>query len=132
MSRGRKNKDSVDQTPDVKDTKRSPNQSLQRTPYAEIAKLYNMSETGAQNVVKSAFNKIFSNMIKLHGDVFEILKCMCEYFGMTEAELIRKMDDRNLNIVKQFARKNYETNYYEARERDKLIEEGKDVPNDAW
>lgn len=105
---------------------------FQRTPYAEIAKLYNMSETGAQNIVKSAFNKIFNNMIKLHTDVFEILGCMCEYFGMTEAELVRKLDEKNLGAVRQYARKYYETNYYEKREKEKLKELGKDVTKDAW
>jgi hypothetical protein len=93
------------------------NRSLQRTPYAEIARLYNMSETGAQNVVKSAFNKIFSNMLKMHSDVFDVLTCMCDYFGMTEAELIRKLDDRNMSVVKNYAKKNYETNYYDKEEK---------------
>jgi hypothetical protein len=129
MPRGRKKKNT---DADATVEKDKSTKMFQRTPYAEIAKLYSMSETGAQNVVKSAFNKIFSNMIKLHSDVFEILGCMCDYFGMTEAELVRKLDERNLNVVKQFARKNYETTYYENRQREKLLEEGKDVPNEAW
>ena len=101
-----------------------------RTPYAEIAKLYDMSETSAQNVVKTALNKIFKHMISSHSDVFDVLKVMCEYLGMTEPELIRKLDSGNVGIVKQYASKHYNTKYYENAEREAKISRGEEITND--
>lgn len=66
-------------------------------------------------------NKLFRNMISEHPTkMFQVVEVMAQEFNVEEEKLVRYLDKDNYNRLREFAKKNYCTYYWENMERKKF------------
>jgi hypothetical protein len=78
----------------------------------------------------SGINKIFSSMSEIYGErLFDVMYVIMEEFKISENKLVRYLDKDNLSKLRSYAVNNYETGYWEKKEKarkdDKLQRHGK-------
>lgn len=88
----------------------------------EINENYNCSLTNKEvrKEFLDAINKVFSSMLEDYSDrVFDVIYVMMEEFKVNESKLIRYLNDENMTVLRNFAKNNYETRYWEVKEKEK-------------
>lgn len=98
----------------------------------EINKKYDsdLNNKAVRKEFLDAINKVFTNMSDSFGDrLFDVIYVMMEEFKISENKLVRYLDKDNLSKLRSFAVNNYETKYWETKEKqkkdDKLQRHGK-------
>jgi len=72
--------------------------------YEELARKYDSTPIKVHSVIKSAYNKMIKGLIE-DGDIniFEAVLTLREYFNMTEAEAVEKLNDEHKEMLKKYA-----------------------------
>jgi hypothetical protein len=96
--------------------------------YKEIADRINEdydTDSTAQKIrdeMVKIVNKLFRNMISEHPTkLFQVVEVMAQEFHVDEEKIVRYLDKDNYNRLREFAKKNYNTLYWENMERRKKI-----------
>jgi hypothetical protein len=67
------------------------------------------------------FNVLFERMLKMYpSKVFKLVNVISEEQGVPEDKLFRSFSDENRSKLKNYAMNNYNTKYYETKEREKV------------
>jgi hypothetical protein len=77
-----------------------------------------------------AYNKIFDNMMVDYSDkIFDVLYVLMEEFNIDEIKAVRYLNEKNKDMVRNFAISTCNTFYYETKEKqqqkEKALEKGK-------
>ena len=76
--------------------------------YEEIARMYDITSSKAQSIVKSAYNKMIKSMVEKQGlNIFDTVLALREYFNMTESEAIEKLNDEHRDMLTKYASEQY-------------------------
>lgn len=76
--------------------------------YEEIARMYDITASKAQSIVKSAYNKMIKSMIEKQGlNIFDTVLALREYFNMTENEAFEKLNDEHKDMLVKYASEQY-------------------------
>ena len=72
---------------------------------------------------EKTFNKLFDSMMEEYSDrVFDVLYVMMDCFNITEIKAIRYLNKDNKEKVRNYAKNNYNTYYFENMEKEKKRE----------
>lgn len=88
----------------------------------QINKTYDCKLTNkdVRNEFLDAINKVFSSMAYNYSDrLFDVIYVMMEEFKVNECKLIRYLNNENLSKLRNYAKNNYETRYWEVKEKEK-------------
>ena len=95
--------------------------------YKEIAEIINesyecdMSAQQIQKEMRKSINKLFSVMIEQFPDrLFDVVQVFSEEFKIPEDKFVRYLNNRNMEMLRNYADNNYETYYYKKKEKEKL------------
>lgn len=98
----------------------------------KINEKYNTDSTNKEirNEFLETINKLFSKMSEEHSDdLFGVVQIMIEEFKINEGKFVRYLNKENEMKLRNFAKNNFETTYYETMEKRKkdakLIKKGK-------
>lgn len=76
--------------------------------YEEIARIYDITSSKAQTVVKSAYNKMIKGMIEDQNiNIFDAVLALREYFNMSETEAVDKLNEEHRDLLTKWASENY-------------------------
>ena len=88
----------------------------------EINRKHNINLTNKEvrKEFLAAVNKVFADMSEDFGDrLFDVIYVMMEEFEVNESKLVRYLDKDNMSKLRSFAVNNYETTYWETKEKKK-------------
>lgn len=76
--------------------------------YEELARKYDITPIKVHSVIKSAYNKMVKGLMEVEGvNIFDAVLTLREYFNMTEAEAVEKLNDEHREMLKRYATKEY-------------------------
>lgn len=76
--------------------------------YEEIARMYDITTSKAQSIVKSAYNKMIKGLIENEEiNIFDAVLALREYFNMTEQEAFEKLNDEHKDMLTKYASEHF-------------------------
>ena len=76
--------------------------------YEEIARMYDITASKAQTVVKSAYNKMVKGLVEQEDiNIFDAVLALREYFNMSESDAFDKLNDEHRDMLVKYASEHY-------------------------